>query len=37
VITVAMMSEHLRLTDRGIPLISQHDPVFAHVELPRRR
>jgi len=33
VVTVAMMPEHLRLTDRGVRLISAHEPVFAHAEL----
>lgn len=35
VVTVAMMPEHLRLTDRGVRLISAHEPVFAHAELSR--
>lgn len=32
VVTVAMPPEHLRLADRGIRLISERPPVYAHVE-----
>jgi hypothetical protein len=31
-ITVAMPAEHLRLTGRGAPLISSHEPVYAHAD-----
>jgi hypothetical protein len=33
VITVAAPAEHLRLRDRGLPLISSHEPVYAHVSV----
>jgi hypothetical protein len=30
-ITVAAPAEHLRLADRGVPVVSAHDPIYAHV------
>jgi hypothetical protein len=31
VVTIAMPPEHLRLTERGVRMISAHEPVYAHV------
>jgi hypothetical protein len=32
VLTLAMPPEHLRLVDRRVPLISAHEPIYAHGE-----
>ncbi|MGE0451024.1 MAG: hypothetical protein AB7Q29_15735 [Vicinamibacterales bacterium] len=31
-VTVAAPAEHLRLTDRGAPLVSAHEPIFVHAD-----
>lgn len=33
---VAAPAEHLRLLDRGMPVISSHEPVFVHAVAPER-